>query len=75
MVQKSKGLWEIVSGTSARTQQNAAEWDKLDARAQEMIVLRMEEKLIVHILSCTKAADMWNKLKFDNLTSRLMLEE
>ncbi|XP_043470934.1 uncharacterized protein LOC122504102 [Leptopilina heterotoma] len=63
VILKSRGLWDVVSGTSARSEENATEWDKLDSKAQEIFVVRMDEKPLTHILTCTTAAEMWNKLK------------
>lgn len=40
---KSKGLWDIVSGTIDRPSQNTSEWDRSDAKAQEILVLKIEK--------------------------------
>lgn len=63
VVLKSRALWEIVIGSSVRPLQNPEEWDRKDAKAQEVLVTRMEEKPLAHILSCSTAAEMWKKLK------------
>lgn len=63
---KSKGLYDLVCGdtlkpTTPRTE--VEKWDRNDAKAQEIIVTRMEEKQLTHILACRTAAEMWLKLQ------------
>lgn len=62
---KSRGYFDIVEGTIQRPVPpvDTKEWDSKDAKAQEIIVSRLDEKVVTHILSCQKAADMWKKLK------------
>lgn len=60
---KSKRYFEIVSGAVQRPATTTEEWDSKDAKAQEIIVSRLEEKVVTHILSCKTAAEMWTKLK------------
>ena len=61
---KSKGLYEITMGISQKpvTDPNG-EWDRKDARAQEIIAVRMDAKVLTHLLSCQTSAQMWEKLK------------
>ncbi|KAG5875031.1 hypothetical protein JTB14_008140 [Gonioctena quinquepunctata] len=40
-----------------------ASWIKHDAKAQELLVTRMEEGPLTHILSCETSNEMWSKLK------------
>ncbi|KAG5889107.1 hypothetical protein JTB14_003910 [Gonioctena quinquepunctata] len=40
-----------------------APWIKNDAKAQELLVTRMEEGPLTHILSCETSNEMWSKLK------------
>lgn len=60
---KAKACYEIVNRTTIRTAQNAEEYDRKDAKAQEIIVSRLHEKVITHILSCSTSAEMWTKLE------------
>lgn len=63
IILKSKGLIDIVNGTTPRPQTNSDDWDKKDARAQEIIAVHMEEKPMTHIISCQTSIQMWDKLK------------
>lgn len=60
---KSKGYYEIVNGTKERPVVDTTDWDNKDAKAQEIIVSRLGEKAISHILTCTTSTMMWQKLK------------
>jgi len=62
IVLKSKGLYGIVSGEQGRPHTNTDEWDKKDAKAQEVLVTRLDENPVNHILSCTTSSEMWSKL-------------
>lgn len=59
---KSKGLFEIVTGAIPKPEEGRSEWEKRDAKAQEIIVTRIEEKPLTHILACDTSAQMWDKL-------------
>lgn len=66
VILKSRGYFDIVSGTKLRpaTDRNEqTKWDSQDAKAQEVIVTRMEQGPLTHILSCETSKDMWFKLK------------
>ncbi|KAJ8930852.1 hypothetical protein NQ314_016271 [Rhamnusium bicolor] len=62
---KPKGYFGIVKGTMQIPVPPAdfKQWDSNDAKAQEIIVCRLDEKVVTHILSCQNAADMWKKLE------------
>lgn len=63
---KSRQYYDIVIGVSIRPTTPGDEqkkWDKNDAKAQELIVSRMEQGPLTHILSCESSKDMWSKLK------------
>ncbi|XP_018402111.1 PREDICTED: uncharacterized protein LOC108779237 [Cyphomyrmex costatus] len=62
VILKAKNVYDIVTGTKKRPAAAADEWDKLDAKAQEIIVTRMEESPLVHLLSCKTSHEMWEKL-------------
>jgi len=64
-VLRVKNVYDIVI-TGGRKQIGAAsdEWRKLGTKAQEIIVTRMEEGPLVHLLSCQTSYEMWEKLLF-----------
>lgn len=37
-------------------------WTKKEAQAQKIIVLTLEKKVVMHIMSCERAMDMWEKI-------------
>lgn len=37
-------------------------WESKDAKAQSLLVTRMSEEVMIHLISCTTAGEMWNKL-------------
>lgn len=41
---------------------NIADWNKKDARAQKVIATAVSQKLIIHIMNCESAKEMWDKL-------------
>lgn len=56
----------MVDGTKTRPGGAGDElnkWLKDDAKVQELLVTRMEEGPLIHLLSCEIASDMWSKLK------------
>lgn len=61
---RSHDLLEVVQGTKVKpeTPADIQKWEKLDAKAQTWLVTRMSESAMMHILTCTTAAQMWNKL-------------
>ena len=63
VILKSKGYYDIVTGIVPRPLQDTTEWDNKDAKAQEVVVTRLDEKVLTHILTCTSSAEMWTKLK------------
>lgn len=62
---KSKGYFAVVEGITQRPVPPAEtkDWDSKDARAQEIIVSRVDDKIVTHLLTCQTSADMWKKLK------------
>lgn len=67
MTLKAKNLYDIVTGTKKKTADGKSideAWEKLDAKAQEIIVTRMEEGPLVHLLSCQTSHEMWEKLLY-----------
>lgn len=65
VILKGRGLFSIVTGDVPKPTdpEEAGKWEKNDAKAQELLVTRMEEGSLTHILSCTTSKDMWSKLK------------
>lgn len=60
---KSKGLYDITKGfTPKPNTPDNGEWERRDAKAQEIIATRVEERILTYILSCNTAAQMWEKL-------------
>lgn len=65
VIMKSRGYYELLIGQCKKPSENAevAKWVKHDAKAQELIIVtRMGEEAITHILSCESACEMWKKL-------------
>lgn len=63
---KGEGVFDFVSGEKLKPtsgEKETAAWEKNDAKAQQLIVTRMEEGPLTHILSCETACEMWSKLK------------
>lgn len=58
---------------------NLADWKKNDAKAQKIIVTSIGQKVMIHILNCTTAQQMWEKLKSiyeqDNAASKHLLHQ
>lgn len=65
VILKGKGCYDVLSGTAppAEDEKASVSWSTKDAKAQEIIVTKMEAGPLTHILSCTSAASMWIKLK------------
>lgn len=65
VLMKSKGFYEIIMGVRAKPEDANAlkEWTSHDAKAQEIIVMRMEPGPLTHVLTCPTASSMWSKLK------------
>lgn len=62
----SKGLFEIISGAEVIPVGDAdqiAKWKIKDARAQEVLVVRMEDEIISHVMQCESSKQMWEKLE------------
>lgn len=61
---KAKNVYDIVTGVKKKSAAMDNEWEKLDAKAQEIIMTRMEEDPLVHLLSCRTSYEMWEKLLY-----------
>lgn len=62
----SKDLYHIVTGSntcpSINDENKCKEWIWKDIKAQELIVLHLDEKITSHIMTCEIANKMWEKL-------------
>lgn len=66
IVLKGRSLFEVVDGSKVKPTTGVEEinkWMKEDAKAQELLVTRMEEGPLTHVLSCETSKEMWSKLK------------
>lgn len=72
---RSSGVYGVVTGTTPKPVAVAdlVAWNKRDGYGQELIISTIEEKVVVHILRCSSANEMWNKLK--NLYEKLDEEQ
>src|SRR5436190_2744199 len=65
---KAKGLYEVVLGSNKPKAEETdyakliAEYNLKDTKAQDIIVSRLSESAISHVLSCDSACEIWTKL-------------
>ncbi|PZC70387.1 hypothetical protein B5X24_HaOG216856, partial [Helicoverpa armigera] len=61
---RGQGVYNIVDGTSVKPEDEAQRnrWEAQDAKAQTLLVTRMSEEVMLHIISCETSASMWQKL-------------
>lgn len=61
---RGQGWLDIVEGRTVKpenaTDRNA--WETKDAKAQTLLVTRMSEDVMLHLVTCTTAFEMWKKL-------------
>jgi len=73
VIPKANGIWDIVNGTSALSEQYAgssaevstkaiALWKKNDNIAQRIIATSVEEQPLLRIINCETSKAMWDKL-------------
>lgn len=69
VILKSKEVYEVVVGDLIKPDTDDANYAQLlkvftkkDVTAQEIIICRLDENVISHILSCESAFDIWKKL-------------
>lgn len=58
----ANGLTSIVDGTTLRPAENTSEWDRRNAKAMVIISSTIEASQFEYLLTCEKAAEMWNRL-------------
>ncbi|CAH2090994.1 unnamed protein product [Euphydryas editha] len=65
IILKARKLYEVVTSKRPVTDNRKAleEWDDLDRKAQEVIVLRVEESILSYLTTCTSSNEMWEKLQ------------
>lgn len=63
VILKGKGLYDIVTGEKVKPETESEKWVKDDARAQEIIVTRIEQGPLTHLLTCETSKEMWTKLR------------
>lgn len=74
VILKSADVWEIVDGKSKKPdavqgtsatdfETKLKAWEKLDSKAQRIIVTSLGEDPLVHVMNCDTARDMWVKLE------------
>ncbi|CAL1681113.1 unnamed protein product [Lasius platythorax] len=58
------GVFEIAEGTRVKPEEeiDLRAWLKEDSKVQSLIVTRLSESVMLHVLTCTSAAEMWRKL-------------
>lgn len=56
---------DIVEGKLVKPEDGAARmsWESKDAKAQTLMVTRMTENVMLHIISCSTSAEIWKKLR------------
>jgi hypothetical protein len=73
VVLKSRSLFDVVAGVQVKPQQEDGksaeiyekelkEFTTKDSKAQELLVTSVEEQVLVHLLTCESAKEMWDKL-------------
>ncbi|KAK9679627.1 hypothetical protein QE152_g39842 [Popillia japonica] len=81
VILKGRGLLEVITEAQPDPADKEAmkSWKQNDASAQELIVIRMEEGPMVHLLCCTSEKDIWSKLKavydIESATAEILLSE
>ena len=66
IILKGRGFFEVVDGTKIKpTSEGEAltKWLRDDAKAQEVLVTRIDQGPLTHLLSCETSKEMWDKLK------------
>lgn len=65
VVLRGNGWLDIVEGRCMKPEEAAekTKWEASDAKAQTLLVTRMSEEAMLHIITCTSSAEMWKKLQ------------
>lgn len=61
---RGNGWLNIVEGKQVKPEvaSEIPAWEAKDAKAQTLLVTRMSEEAMLHIITCTSSAEMWRKL-------------
>lgn len=60
---RSQNLYNVVTESKKpSSQEERAVWEKQDVKAQTLLVTRMSESVMLHVISCTTSSEMWRKL-------------
>ncbi|XP_031333816.1 uncharacterized protein LOC116163825 [Photinus pyralis] len=61
---KGQGLFEVVDGTVQKPEgdEEKKKWIENDAKAQSIIVNRLSESAMLHVITCESACEMWKQL-------------
>ena len=67
LTQGTNGLMGIIDGTQGKPGANAEAkvvdaWVSKYIKAQHIIVMRLTDNVIVHVLNCISASEIWKKL-------------
>lgn len=60
---KAKQIYDIATGKSKCPSENKEEWEKKDAIAQRIIVTTIDKKVLMHLINCSSANEMFDKIK------------
>lgn len=62
---RGQGWLDVVEGRALKPEDPTERiiWENKDAKAQTLLVTRMTEKVMLHIISCSTSAEMWRKLQ------------
>ncbi|CAH2089012.1 unnamed protein product [Euphydryas editha] len=77
---KGVDVFSVIDGTFVESETgDKTAWVKKDVKAQSIIVSRLSEEAMIHVLTCETAAEMWKKLhsvfESKSATSTLMLQQ
>lgn len=64
VLMRGQGWLDIVEGRTVKPE-DATErtiWESKDAKAQTLLVTRMSEDVMIHLVTCTTSSEMWKKL-------------
>lgn len=62
---EARGFEDMLTGKTEKPQTEGKDlitWKTSDSKAKELIVSRMEEGPMIHIVTCKTASEMWEKL-------------
>lgn len=62
---RGQGWLDVVEGRTLKPEDptERTAWENKDAKAQTLLVTRMTENVMLHIISCSTSAEIWRKLQ------------